>query len=165
MSNVTSTIINGATPWGDIDAMRVVLIESDEVEDSRTIGFLESLDPLQLRIFSQLAEALEFLRLYQADVIITDLTLPDSPSEETIRRILSTYMPQPTLMVLTGIEDDRLPEEAKMADGVLSRSALTRAEFVVAMRQASRRRVSRATISMLKRIDMRLGALLGTVIE
>ena len=95
------------------DTIRVLLIE-DNPGDARLVQ--ESLAEVSradfdLRHVDRLSAGIEALDHRGADIILADLTLPDSHGLETLRRLFA-HSPHTPIVVLTGLEDESLAIEA-----------------------------------------------------
>lgn len=93
------------------DPIRTLLIE-DDAEDALLISrFLDSDDGSGLRLAVEEAATLQagLARLDKGgiDLVLTDLTLPDSRGLETVRTVLARF-PNVPVVVLTGMSDDSL---------------------------------------------------------
>lgn len=93
--------------------IRVLLIE-DNSGDARIIreelnDVLEN--PFELQHVSQLQEGMDYLANHQADIILTDLSLPDSPGVETFRRLHNQISNVP-VVVLTGFDNESMALDA-----------------------------------------------------
>jgi sigma-B regulation protein RsbU (phosphoserine phosphatase) len=89
--------------------VRVLIIE-DNAGDSRLLTELLSESPshlFQTRTAQRLSEALEMLARNSADVVLTDLSLPDSEGLNTFHRI-HERAPHVPVIVLTGHDDEAL---------------------------------------------------------
>lgn len=103
-------------PAGKVKRMRVLLIEDNEdavhlIRDALTEATAARLD---LEHANCLAIGLEHLSRGGIDVVMLDLSLPDSQGLETIHTV-HAHRPEIPIVVLTGIEDDTLAVEAVQA--------------------------------------------------
>jgi len=103
-------------PAGKVKRMRVLLIEDNEdavhlIRDALTEATAARLD---LDHANCLAIGLEHLSRGGIDVVLLDLSLPDSQGLETIHTV-HAHRPEIPIVVLTGIEDDTLAVEAVQA--------------------------------------------------
>ena len=101
------------------DRLHVLLIE-DSPGDARLIStLLEHASPLGLAVSLQHADSLsagvERLRAGGVDLILLDLGLPESSGLETVQR-LRTHAPHlPTLIVMSGLDDEEVAVQALQA--------------------------------------------------
>ncbi len=134
--------------------VRVLLVE-DNPMDARLIQEYLRVSPLlrcDLTIASRLSTAIEALDEEGADVILLDLTLPDSSGLDTVERVLAAAQGIPVI-VLTGLDDVELGIQAVsrgvqdfltkdlLGSGLPDRSiryAIERARAEEALRQATR---------------------------
>src|SRR5437588_1257510 len=88
--------------------IRVLLVE-DSPGDARLIELLlaENDTPFEVKIAGKLSQALELLKNENFDVILSDLSLPDSERIDTFRRIHSAA-PLLPMIVLSGLADESL---------------------------------------------------------
>ena len=88
-----------------------LLLVEDNPGDARLLE--ETLDSNQFRLThaQQLSQAVDCIKTAPADVILLDLSLPDSTGVETIQRIQS-HAPDRPIVVLTGNDDEELALEA-----------------------------------------------------
>ncbi len=107
-------IFNPLSLPGNISHPFKVLLIEDTDEDAQLIQeFLSNTRGFYFRLVrgGTLTEGLELLPVVQPDVILSDLTLPDSRGKETIRRIIQVA-PNIPLLLLTCLVDDTLPLQA-----------------------------------------------------
>ena len=117
--------------------MKILLIE-DNAADVRLIKeFLKKSATFQydLYSFSRLSEGLDYLNNNEIDVILLDLTLPDSDKESTLDIILE-YTSKYTVIILTGFDDKEIAlnslkkgiqdylVKGELTDTILNRSIL-----------------------------------------
>jgi signal transduction histidine kinase/DNA-binding NarL/FixJ family response regulator len=109
-----SQAVSGGSLWepGEIalKTLKVLLVE-DSPEDAGSVQEALSEEPIIIEWASQLSEGLEKLEDGSIDVVLLDLTLPDSTSLETLIR-LQERAPSIPVVVLTGLEDRNLSIEA-----------------------------------------------------
>ena len=87
--------------------VRVLLIE-DNPADARLVEiFLKESTMLDSEIVTakELNEGLQFLEEEEFDVILLDLTLPDSQGFNTIKTMIQEF-PEYTIIVMTGMDDE-----------------------------------------------------------
>ena len=92
------------------DPIRLLLVE-DNPGDARLLR--ELLDPLQFHVTyaERLSQATQYLDAAPSDVVVLDLTLPDSAGLETVQRVQSCA-PNTPIVVLTGRDDEALALQA-----------------------------------------------------
>jgi diguanylate cyclase (GGDEF)-like protein/PAS domain S-box-containing protein len=93
--------------------IRILLIE-DNQEDSMLIGELLGLSRrffFQLDSATSLAEGLEKLKAAPHQMILSDLTLPDSSGIETVRKIIKSAGGE-AIVLLTNLDDEQLALQA-----------------------------------------------------
>ena len=83
--------------------LSILLIEDDDAHAELLRRRLPE-DTVQFRRAQTLREGLDLLREEAADVVLTDLNLPDSDSDETLSRIASE-LPDTPVIVLTSLDD------------------------------------------------------------
>lgn len=102
--------------------VRVLLIEDNpadadlihEILDEATVRTLPAPPLFELVHAGRLALGEEWLATQDIDVVLLDLSLPDSQGFETFRR-LSTRFPQVPIVVLSGLQDEALAAQAVRA--------------------------------------------------
>lgn len=95
------------------EGLRVLMVE-DNPSDQRLIRELLSRSGLslsELREFSSLSDALSFLSTSTVDVVLLDLSLPDSQGLRTVETLLE-QVPDAAVIVLTGLDDEELAHRA-----------------------------------------------------
>jgi len=94
------------------DGLRILLIE-DNPGDARLIREMlaEGGIGTDLQVSDRLAAGLDFCKTGQVDLVLLDLSLPDSHGLETVDRLKKECGDAP-LVVLTGVDDDRLALES-----------------------------------------------------
>ena len=93
--------------------VRVLLVE-DNPGDARLIQeFLSDakVTSFQIEVVERLSDSLEALSCRRFDVVLLDLSLPDSSGLETLAKVLSSTQ-QVAIIVLTGLSDEGLALEA-----------------------------------------------------
>lgn len=127
-------------------APRVLLVEDEESFVGLITAVLDIPPPLydHIKVVSRVGDAVDLLRkaeeVNRFDLIITDLTLPDSWREETVVK-LRQAAPSTPIMVLTGADDVVLARkclDAGAQEFVTKDSVLSREEMERIMRQAIR---------------------------
>ena len=101
------------------ERVRVLLIE-DSPGDARLISaLLEHAAPLGLAVSLQHADSLtagvEQLRAGGIDLILLDLGLPESRGLETVQRLRAHAPHLPTLIVMSGLDDEEVAVQALQA--------------------------------------------------
>ncbi len=93
----------------DVKILKLLLVE-DNPGDARllqeTLYDVESLK-FDIHTVDNLSSAIETLGLEDFDVVLLDLTLPDSQGLETCMKLRGEY-PELPLIVLTGLDDEEL---------------------------------------------------------
>lgn len=89
--------------------LKILLIEDNPADQEIIIINLEESNLIDYAVFtaSSLKEGFQKLEEDVYDIVLLDLSLPDSKGEDTIHSILSHY-PGQTLIILTGYEDEKL---------------------------------------------------------
>ena len=93
--------------------MKVLLVE-DNPGDARLIQEVlkeEASHRFTLQLVDRVSSAKELLAQDDFDLVLLDLSLPDSQGLESVR-MLNTFSPHLPIIVLTGLEDDALALEA-----------------------------------------------------
>lgn len=95
-------------------SIHVLLVDDDAVDAELTRRALRGVDHPRFVVerAASLAEALEFLADSTYEVVLLDLSLPDSPRGETVPRLRAANPSDVPIIVLTGLDDD---ESAMMA--------------------------------------------------
>jgi len=91
-----------------------VLLVEDNPADSRLIReYLKIVEEARFETLPavSLADAFDVLAKHPCDVILLDLSLPDSAGLETLHR-MHAHAPQVPIIVLTGLDDDALAQTA-----------------------------------------------------
>ncbi len=90
------------------DPIRVLMVE-DDPDDVRLMGeaLADSRPPFRLENVSLLSEALKRLQVEDVDIILSDLSLPDSQGFDTFQR-LRAACPKAPIIVLSGLDDESL---------------------------------------------------------
>jgi diguanylate cyclase (GGDEF)-like protein len=98
------------------DGLKVLFIE-DNLGDSRLIQELLSESrhiPIEFHRADSLASGLAYLSKGGMDIVLLDLSLPDSQGLETLARVRE-HVPGMPVIVLTGLDDEKLGVEAVQA--------------------------------------------------
>jgi signal transduction histidine kinase len=133
-------------------ATRALLIE-DNPDDACLLGeaLNEARDAsIELVHVEQLTEAANLLKATAFDVILLDLSLPDSQGIETVLRIQAAA-PAIPIIVLTGLDDDNIALQAVRAGAqdYLVKGDINARSLVRAIRYASERKKSFEELSRL----------------
>ena len=133
-------------------ATRALLIE-DNPDDACLLGeaLNEARDAsIELVHVEQLTEAANLLKATAFDVILLDLSLPDSQGIETVLR-MQTEAPAIPIIVLTGLDDDNVALQAVRAGAqdYLVKGDINARSLVRAIRYASERKKSYEELSRL----------------
>jgi len=92
---------------------RVLLIEDDFLEQENVLRTLNCAEEtFEVALKSCLQDGVQSLRNEKFDVILLDLSLPDSYGEDTINRMLEEFSMVP-IVVLSGMENEDLAKKAK----------------------------------------------------
>lgn len=108
-SNIVSAQIGSRTRP---QLSRVLLVE-DNPGDARLVYemFLAEKSRIETRIVSSLKEATDLLQAMTFDVVLLDLSLPDSTGLDTLRKVLSVA-PGVAVVVQTGLDDESVGDKA-----------------------------------------------------
>lgn len=125
------------------DIVRVLLVEDDPADAQLLRAALAARAPplLDITHVTTLADAIEQLdRTPGPEVVLLDLSLPDSTGPATLQQLLATGSPVP-IVVLTGLDDDRAAAEAieAGAQDYLVKGSVTGDVMARAMRHAMER--------------------------
>jgi len=98
---------------GEAAPIRVLLVEDNGFDAARVEDLLrdEGREAFVLDRRPRLAEALEALDAHEHDVVLLDLTLPDSSGLDTLKRLHAAH-PEVPVVVMTMLDDARLPAAA-----------------------------------------------------
>ncbi len=122
--------------------LKVLLVEDSPNDFQRVSALLRSdaTPPCDLTHAQTAAEAVHSLRTDHFDLVITDLTLPETTGLETFRRV-KTCATRTPVIVLTGIESDRISLQAmeEGAQDYLFKSHVTAELLSRSMRYAQAR--------------------------
>jgi two-component sensor histidine kinase len=148
-----------------LSAFRTLLVEDNEA-DAYLVGKLLSsprvsnpaLGRFTLDSVSRLDAALELLALGRHDVVLLDLTLPDSQGLDTLRSVRASAAELP-IVVLTGSADAELGLDALTlgAQDYLPKDGLNSAMILRTLRHAiERRRIQQQLVSALREKEVLL---------
>jgi CheY-like chemotaxis protein len=124
---------------------RVFLVEDNEADECLVTGMLRDFGGGQFilcGVFARLAEAIEALEnLGNVDVVLLDLSLPDSQGQETFLRLMQAVPDQPVI-VLSGQGDEAFAIETVRlgAQDYLTKSDLTGRLLVRSIRYSMERK-------------------------
>ena len=106
--------------------IRVLVVEDNRRDLELTRAAIAKVRKYRVSYATRLTEALPILVRRQADVVLLDLSLPDSAGVATVERV-RVMAPQVPIIVLTGAVDDRVGLECMEAgaNDYLSKSDLT----------------------------------------
>ena len=95
------------------NAVEILLVEDDLAEARLLQEVLKSFNTNRFNLFhvKRLQEALQYLKTVSCDVVLLDLTLPDSVGLDSLRTIIKN-IPSIPVVVLTNHNDDKLALEA-----------------------------------------------------
>ena len=92
-----------------------ILLVEDNPGDAYLIReILRSIPAADITSVENLEAALDHLERHAVDIILLDLSLPDSQGLDTVRRVVA-QMPMLPIIVLTGLDDDILALDALKA--------------------------------------------------
>ncbi len=98
-----------------IDARTEVLLVEDNEDDVFLLSMIlnkSAPGEFEIRSAEMLSDALRIIGDGAADVVVTDLSLPDSDGLGVIRKIRERA-PHMPIVVMSGLEDDRMAAEAR----------------------------------------------------
>ena len=87
-----------------LDGVRVLLVE-DALDIRDVVGLLLRSDGAEVRAAANAREALEIALVWNFDVLLTDLGLPDIPGDALIKEILAVKSRRPRVVVMTGYSE------------------------------------------------------------
>ena len=128
MDNISISILLVEDNPGDVDLLQEVLTETD------TVTF-------DLTNVEELAHALAYLGVAQWDLILLDLSLPDSQGLETLVKVHS-QVPEVPIVILTGFQDEAFGLQAMRlgAQDYLVKSQVDEHLLIRAIRYAIKRK-------------------------
>jgi len=124
--------------------MKILLVE-DNLEYARLVrALLATALPCEVQQVSSVGAATEVLRQTSVDVVLLDLSLPDSEGLDTLDRVLAASTEHPPIVVLTATADDQLALKAihRGAQDYLLKSSIDSELLTRAIRYAIERRQS-----------------------
>jgi diguanylate cyclase (GGDEF)-like protein len=138
------------------DSYKALLIEDDPGQCRRIAEMLERQPDAQfaLEVMGRLADGLTRIGHGDVDVLLLDLTLPDSNGLDTCSRAVAQNLAMP-IIVLADEEDERTAIEAlgRGAQDYLVKSKLDPALLLRAMRYAIQRHAMQAALQYLSLMD------------
>src|SRR5262245_39375843 len=95
------------------ESLRVLYVEDNEADAVyfRFIAEQDDLIKLDIRHVTRLSEALKALEEGKTDLVLLDLTLPDSKELESVKKI-SERFPSVPIVILSGMQDEELAIKA-----------------------------------------------------
>ncbi|MFX1279167.1 MAG: winged helix-turn-helix transcriptional regulator [Promethearchaeota archaeon] len=86
--------------------INIILIEDNSADIRLIEEFLNKTDKLNYKLdsFSRLSESLDSIKNNNYDIILLDLTLPDSDRESTLEKVLN-FTKEIPIIILTGLDD------------------------------------------------------------
>jgi signal transduction histidine kinase len=95
------------------DLIRVLLVEDDLGDADLICDLLELIDSIHFQVTQtrRLKDALQHLSQESSDVVLLDLSLPDSHGLATVSHVY-TQVPTTPIVILSGLEDESLAIEA-----------------------------------------------------
>jgi PAS domain S-box-containing protein len=103
-------------PLSPQPSAKILIVEDDEVDAlllQETLTDATSLH-LELTVATQVGDAIRLLNESRFDIVLSDLSLPDSHGMETFTRLYA-HAPETPIILLTGFEDESLGLEAVRA--------------------------------------------------
>lgn len=95
-----------------IATIRIVMIEDDSVDEENIRRLLQVADgSYSITARTCLQAGVEVLRADQFDIVLLDLTLPDSYGMDTVKRLVEEF-PTTPIIVLSGMDDELLAQQA-----------------------------------------------------
>lgn len=147
------------------EPIRVLLVDDDAVFARIIERALsqESTDRFTIVHRDLLRDALEYVRMAEADAVLLDLMLPDSDGLETVQT-LARAAPRLPIVVLTGLDDDRTAVQALRAGAqdYISKSNIDPDSLTRALRHAVERK---RTEQRLRESEARIRAVLETAVD
>lgn len=137
--------------------MRILLVEDNEDDILLVQRLLAASPDVELEMARTLEEAQRAVRQVGVDVVLLDLTLPDSSGMLTLEG-LRTSGEQPPVVILTGINEEAIGLEAVKggAQDYLVKDQLTAPLLLRSMRYAVARQRMLRTLSEISREEERL---------
>jgi CheY-like chemotaxis protein len=119
--------------------LRVLLVE-DSIDVRESLALLLHDEGIDVVATGLGASALELAPGLGADVVLTDLGLPDIPGLAVIRHLLRTVRPRPRIIVLTGFGEPYLSQARDAGADVVLTKPLAWATLLQHLRRAARER-------------------------
>jgi len=151
------------------ESIKVLLVEDNEEHADLLLRLLlGSNDPIfQVVLYTALRPALDALDMPGFDVVLLDLSLPDSEGLETFQRMQDKAPEQP-IVVLTGLDDEALAVETVhrgaqdyLVKGRLDDRILVRSLRYAVERKKTQRELKRARDELERRVADRTAELLS----
>ncbi|MGI9474271.1 MAG: response regulator, partial [Rubripirellula sp.] len=142
--DLESALIDAGETVAMVDGINVLVVEDSRTDMLFTIEMLRKTNPtLSIQQARSLEEGLQICREMPIDLVLLDLSLPDSSGVATVGRFREQFGSVP-LVVLTGLSQDEAGEECLEAgaDTFVSKSGL------------SAHRMERAIFVTLSRCDL-----------
>jgi len=133
-----------------VDELRVLYVEDDTVDAMNIERMLRKVSDARIELFvsTRFSEALELLEAEPIDVILLDLSLPDSYGIDSVKS-MRLHAPQQALVVLTGLSDESMALDAVKAGaedylvkGTFNAELIFRVISYALERQKSKQRLS-----------------------
>jgi len=154
-----------AMPLSPQPSAKILIVEDNEADAFLLQETLKKAGscPLDLTVAGKIGDALRFLDENRFDLVLSDLSLPDSHGMETFTRLYA-HTPETPIILLTGFEDESLGLEAVRAGaqeyivkGTINGKALWRVISYAIERHSLRR--------SLRESEQRYKRLLGSVTD
>ena len=140
--------------------IRVLLVEDNAVDALWVERALQSLGEMQFQYarFESLAAALVRLEQQSVDVILSDLSLPDSTGLDTFHRLRATA-PDTPILILSGVNDEAMAVEAVQhgAQDYLVKDHVTKDSLQRSIRYSMERHRSQRHLAYLAHYDQLTG--------
>lgn len=145
---------------------KILLVEDNQADAILIQEFLTDVSHLQFKLTSvqRLGQGLEYLRHQTFDIILLDLSLPDSRGLETLTQIIA-QVPQIPIVILTAIDDEQIALESvrQGAQDYLVKGRFEGELLVRAIRYAIERHRIEATLRLQAQRERLLGRMLEKV--
>ena len=125
-------------------SLKTVLIIEDNATDAKLIKeyLLKMKNSINIILYDKLKDAISYLNKHSVDVILLDLSLPDSEGLKTFFTVQSSF-PFIPILILTALDDSKVADEAVRAGAqdYLVKGKFNNDLFVKAIRYAVERKV------------------------